>query len=154
MNDVSKESLAERHGHYMRVGDLRKALANPDLSDDAIVLIEHVDDIYYERGRDVVGFSSPPEDGTTGVFPKDYHPEEWPVVLRDGYWGWHMKDHNRKVDSGYYADPKNFPEPHPEHKRRYTDEEIRQAMTKFAPAYCCGVGGKDDKDVFFIHMHY
>ncbi len=142
MNDVSKDSLAERHGHYMRVGDLRKALANPDLSDDAIVLIEHVDDIYYERGRDVAGFSGP------------YRPEEWPVVLRDGYWGWYMKDHNQKVDSGYYADPENFPEPHPEHQRRYTDEEIRQAMTKFAPAHCCGVGGEDDKDVFFIHLHY
>ena len=144
----------ERHGHHMRVGDLRRALANPELSDDAIVLIEHVNDNYYEGGHDISGFSGQLEDGTYGPLPEGSRTEEWPVVLRDGYWAHVMKEHNRKVDSGYYDDRENFPEPHPSHKIKYTDEEIRQAMTKFAPAHCCGVGGKNDKDAFFIHLHY
>lgn len=154
MNDIPMERLIERDGHYMRVGDLRKALANPELSDNAIVLIEHVDDKYYEGGCDIAGLSGELEDGTYGPLPEGSRTSEWPVVLRDGFWGMAMKDHNRKVDSGYYANPEDFPEPHPIHTTKYTDEEIRQVMTKFAPAHCCGVGGKDDKDVFFIHLHY
>lgn len=45
---MSKEDLDNGYEHYLTVGDLKKFLEQHDLPNDAKVLVERVEDAYYE----------------------------------------------------------------------------------------------------------
>lgn len=81
MKETTKEELAAQDGHYMRVCDIREFLARHNPPDDAIVLIEQVEDKYFDGGCDISGYSGQLEDGTHGILPEGSRTSEWPVVL-------------------------------------------------------------------------
>ena len=49
MKKLSREELSNQH-HFLSVGDLKKFLRdNPDLTDDAPVVVERIEDIYFKN---------------------------------------------------------------------------------------------------------
>ena len=48
MNILTKEDLS-KYSDFLSVGQLRKFLADPQIQDDALVMIERVEDVYYEK---------------------------------------------------------------------------------------------------------
>ena len=48
MKTFTKEDLKYLKA-CLSIGDLRKLLANPELPDDGLVMIERVEDVYYEK---------------------------------------------------------------------------------------------------------
>jgi hypothetical protein len=49
MSKLSKEELNQQYGYYLTVGDLKKFLAESNLPDDAKILSQRVEDIYFEK---------------------------------------------------------------------------------------------------------
>lgn len=47
LHKLTKEEIRENYGYYLTVGQLRKAIEN--LPDDANVVVERVEDVYYEK---------------------------------------------------------------------------------------------------------
>ena len=70
MNEQTAEQMSAERNHCLRVGDIRKFLLEHDPPDDSIVLIEQVEDKYFDRGCDISGFSGQLEDGTYGILPE------------------------------------------------------------------------------------
>jgi hypothetical protein len=64
-----------------------------------------------------------------------------------------MIEHNKRVDEGYYANKEDFPNSHPLHSTKYTQEEIDECMVEYHPAWS-PCFHKDDKNLFFIDLHY
>jgi len=48
MNEMSKEELNKKYKNYLTVGKLKKFLEEHELPDNAKVVIERVEDTYYE----------------------------------------------------------------------------------------------------------
>lgn len=75
MNTFTKEHLLEqgKDRHCLTVGELKKFLAEHDMSDDAPVLIQRVEDKYYE-GLDISGMRGP-----NGIIPTGSKASGWKV---------------------------------------------------------------------------
>ena len=48
IKEISKEDL-KQYVCYLTVGELKKCLNESNLKDDALVMIERVEDVYYEK---------------------------------------------------------------------------------------------------------
>ncbi len=46
---LTREELNNSHEHSLTVGDLKRFLEEHDLPDDAKVLVERIEDVYYEK---------------------------------------------------------------------------------------------------------
>lgn len=151
MNKVSVEEV-NKEEHILRVRDLKRIIDKYGLSDDTPVLIERVKDVYFD-GRDISGLHGVLADGTTGPLPEGTRSKDkWPVVLRDSDITHHMREHNEKVRSGYYADRENFPTPHPCHEQIFEENEFDEFRDQFSPAHCCLVD--DGMKAMYIRLHY
>lgn len=151
MNKVSVEEINK--GEYiLRVKDLRRVIDG--LSDDTPVLIERVEDVYFD-GRDISGLHGVLADGTTGPLPEGTRSkDQWPVVLRDSDITRSMLKHNEKVKSGYYADRENFPTPHPIHERIFEESEFDEFRDQFSAAHCCLVDDDGTMEAMYIRLQY
>lgn len=49
MNIIKSEDLINKYEHYLTIGQLREFLNSTDLPNDGLVMIERVEDIYYEN---------------------------------------------------------------------------------------------------------
>lgn len=49
MKEITKEELINNHQHYLTVGELKAFLSKHNLPDDAKVLVQRVEDVYYEK---------------------------------------------------------------------------------------------------------
>jgi hypothetical protein len=49
MREISKEELINSYQDFLTVGDLKKFLQKHNLNDNAKVLIQRVEDVYYEK---------------------------------------------------------------------------------------------------------
>lgn len=129
MTALNKTELQKyKKSGYLTVGNLKKFIEKYNLPDDAIVVVQRIQDVYYEKH----GWS---------VYTK---PSE------ESYW---MKSHNDKVDSGYYADKENFPDEHPIHTLKYTQEEMDSVNSQYHPVWS-PVFYSDDNDILFLDLHY
>lgn len=151
MNAVTLEEISK--GHILRVGDLKRIIEKYDMPDDAPVLIERVEDVYFD-GRDVSGHHGVLEDGTTGPLPEGTRRDKWPVLLMESDISMHMREHNQKVDSGYYLDKKNYKVPPPRHDQHNSEEEINEFKDQFSPAHCATVIPDKPKEALYIRLHY
>ena len=141
MNELTKEDLIRfRDNNHLTVGDLKRMIEKHNLPDNAIVLVERVEDKYFEGGCDISGMSS-----ANGILPEGSRSSEWGVYLVDGENHYYAKKYNEDVANGEWEDKP----PHP----IYTEEQLRLCKDQFVPAWCCGPY-KKEKDIFLIHMHY
>lgn len=127
MEIFSKEELV-KSDLRLTVGDLKRFINENNLSDDAIVVIQRVEDRYYEKCG-------------------------WKVYLKEGYYSKHMREWNEDIESGKYLDKDEFSDLDEEILKPYNEEQIKNSMEQYSPAWCC-VNYKEDKEILFIDLHY
>jgi hypothetical protein len=147
MTPISKEELL-KYKHHLTAGDIKKFIEKHNVPDTALVLIQRVDDHYFEGGVDISGMSS-----TEGILPPGSRSNEWEVYLKRGENWWYADKWNRDVESGEYLDKEKYPNMKPENLKKYTEEEMVKFMERYYPAWCC-VKYSDDDDILFIDIHY
>lgn len=49
ITEITKDELKRRYDHFLTVRDLKEFLNRHDLPDDSKVLIQRVEDVYYEK---------------------------------------------------------------------------------------------------------
>lgn len=127
---LSKEKLLSyRENHFLTVGKLLEFIKENNIPEDALVVSQRVEDIYYET-------------------------HNWGVYLKDGYHSHWMKDMNQKIDEGAFDDKNQFPMVTEEMKKKFTEDEITEAHEQYHPVWC-PVLYKDDKDdILFLDLHY
>ncbi len=123
IEDVSK------YRDFMSVGDLRKFLAeHSELPDDAKVLVQRIEDVYYEK-------------------------HGWGVVLKEGEHYHSAKELNIRMEEEIKR-RKNGEHPKygMEDPAKYIHELDIDLMEQYHPAWCC-VKYKDDNNLY-IDLHY
>lgn len=51
LKEITKEELYEKYKDYLTVGELKEFLSKNNIPNDARVLIQRVEDVYYEKHR-------------------------------------------------------------------------------------------------------
>lgn len=130
MEKISKKDLKKRYKDFMTVGDLKKFIEKYQVPDDAKVLIQRVEDVYYDKHH-------------WGVYlKKDHH------YYSTLYLNKIMKAEIKRRKAG--KKPKYSIKDPSMAIRKPTDDD----KTQYHPAWSC-VGYKDDiKDFLFIDLHY
>ncbi len=129
MEELSKEDLKKYvRGGCLTVGELKEFLNKYQLPSDAIVIIERVEDVYYEK-------------------------HNWDVYLKRGEPFYDAERWNNDIKEGRFLDKHQYPKIKAENLTPYTKEEMKGLMTQYHPAWCC-VRYNDDTDVLFIDLHY
>jgi hypothetical protein len=127
---LSKEKLLSyRDSHYLTVGGLLEFIKNNNIPDDAIVVSQRVEDIYFENHN-------------WGVYKKEGEHANW------------MKDINEKIDSGVYDDKEKFPLMTEEMKKKFSDKDIEDACDQYHPVWCPVLYRDDKNDILFLDLHY
>lgn len=128
MGTMTREELFKRN-HHFTVKDLKKFLAdNPELSDDAVIVVERVEDVYFEK-------------------------HGWSTYQVKGYHWHHHNKWNEDIDSGKYLDKDQYPNMKEEHLIKCTEEDLERSKDQYAPIWCLSKF-KDDHEILFINMHY
>ena len=109
--ELTKEEIFEYHG--LTVGELKKFLTKNNLPDDAPVIVQRVEDVYFNENH-------------------------WGVYLKEGESTWNLRL--------YEASHKDEVSP-------LTEDEIKQSMEQYHPAFACAKY-PDDNDILFIDLHY
>ncbi len=148
MNKITKEELLNSTAHGLTMKDLRRFINNnPQISDDAPVMVERVEDKYF-NGVDISGMQ-----GDSGVLPKGSKSEGWKVLLVEGYGYWNASQfndkmykeiENRKLGKGEYSEKLNPKEAIVE----LTDDLKEQ----FFPSFC--ITKSTDDRLVYIYNHY
>jgi hypothetical protein len=127
---IELESLEKgEYNHYCTVGDLRKFLNEIQLPDEGKVLVQRIEDSYYNTGG-------------------------WGVVLKKGEFYHHAKETNRKIESGEFYNKKEYPKLTDEKIKSMfsSDEDLKFLMEQYHPAWC-PVKYKDDNNLY-LDLHY
>lgn len=123
------ELLSYRNSHYLTVGRLLEFIKENNISENAIVVSQRIEDIYFQTHH-------------WGVYTKEGEHTRW------------MRDMNEKIDSGFFEDKEKFPLFTEEMKKKFTEEDIAGSLDQYHPVWC-PVSYKDDKDdVLFLDLHY
>lgn len=127
---LSKEELLSyRSNHYLTVGRLLEFIKEHNISEDAIVVSQRIEDIYFDNHH-------------WGVYTKEGDHTRW------------MKDMNQKIDAGVFDDKEKYPLITEEMKKKFSDDDIADACDQYHPVWC-PVLYKDDKDdILFLDLHY
>ena len=129
LRELTKEELkGYSKSGYLTVGELKRFLNEHELSDNAIVAIQRIEDVYYEK-------------------------HNWGVYLKRGEHTFNVEQWNRDIESGKFLDKEKYPNMKEETLVPATEEEIKKTMEQYHPAWCC-VNYKEDKDILFIDLHY
>jgi hypothetical protein len=154
MNKINKKDLYRYTGNgFLTVGRLKEFLEKHNLPDDAPVIVERVEDRYYE-GNDISGMPGC-TDTEDGIYPPGSKSSGWGVYLKKGD-PYHnvetinirMKDEIRRRKSG---EPGEFPGI--EDPEKHIQELSDDLKTQYHPVWC-PVFYKDDPDVLFLDLHY
>lgn len=131
MNKIEKTDLEKYRKSYLTVGRLRKLLDNSDLEDDALVMIERVEDVYFEEH-------------SWKVYPKDSNLCEW------------IREVNRKMQDDIggreRGEVSRFPDLDDPSKHITTEEELKDYQNQYHPAFSAFMY-TDEKELF-INLHY
>lgn len=129
LRELSKEELKKyADGHYLTVGRLKEFLNEHRLPDDAIVVVQRVEDVYYEK-------------------------HHWGSYLKRGEHTFNAEQWNKDIESGKFLDKEQYPKMKEENLIPYTEDEIKKTMEQYHPVWCC-VRYEDDKDILFLDLHY
>ena len=127
MREITKEELTKRF-HGLTVGELKEFLLEHNIPDNAVVVTQRVEDVYYEK-------------------------HNWGCYLKEGEHSFNLKRWNEDIDSGKYLNKEEYPNMNEENLLKATSEEIKNSMEKYTIASSC-VFYKEDPDILFIDLHY
>jgi hypothetical protein len=128
MRKLSRKELFDMN-HYLTVGDLKKFLRdNPDITDDAPVVVERIQDIYFK-------------DNGWGVYLKEGDSYYWKSKLNED-----MKEEIERRKRG------EEPEYSMEDPSLYIEEPSEKDMNQYIPTWCCVK--YPNENILFIDLHY
>ena len=127
--ELSKEDLKKyANGHHLTVARLKDFLNEHNLPDDAIVVVQRIEEVYYEK-------------------------HHWGSYLKKGEHTFHAEQWNRDIESGKFLDKEQFPNMREEILIPFTEEQIKESMEQYHPVWSC-VRYNDDSDILFLDLHY
>jgi len=130
----TKEEILEYPTKYMycTVGDLKKHIEKHNIPDDAPVVVQRVEDVYYDK-------------------------HGWKTYLKKGEHYWNTVHFNENMaeeilrrergEEPHYSmeDPSKFINSDPDF--------LEQMMEQYSPVWCA-VYYKDDENILFLDLHY
>jgi hypothetical protein len=126
LRELTKEELNHyKNSGYLTVGDLKKFLIENNLPDDAIVVTQRIEDIYFKNNKS--------------------------VYLKKGDEYYYAEQFNKDIKSGEYK--KEHPNVLNRYIKPKTKKELKETMEQYYPVWCC-VSYKDDNDILFFDSHY
>ena len=138
---------------FMTVGDLKKFIEENNIPDEAPVIVERIEDSYYE-GQDISGMSGC-ESCPDGIYPPGSKSEGWGVYLKEGdsyHWTKTMNIRMKEeVTRRKIGEPGKFPkvENPLDHIVELDDTLKNQYHPVWSPVFY-----KDDPDILFLDLHY
>lgn len=114
-----------RYKDYLTVGRLKEMIK--DMPDDGLVLVQRIEDFYYENNK-------------------------WGVILKEGedyHWG---KSFNEDLSTGKYADTDQYPN-FDKNTSPISEEDLELSKEQYHPAWC-GVRYADDPKNLYLDLHY
>ena len=149
MNKYTKEELIEAKFQGLTMGDLAEFVyKNPQIPRDAKVLVERIQDVYFE-GVDISGMNS-----AKGILPKGSKSEGWKVLPVKGENYYNTKNFN-EVMIQEVEDRKNGKEsqyPKIDNPNDYIIELSDDCKEQFFPAWC--ISKENDDSIVYIFNHY
>lgn len=112
--------------HYCDVGTLLDFIAKHKLPRDAKVLLQRVEDKYFEN-------------------------HNWGVVRKEGQFYNEAIDRNKKIDAGYF-NKEDFPKLEDPEVLRASAEDLEELKEQYYPTWC-PVKYKDDNNLY-LDAHY
>ena len=154
MNKLKKEDLRKyTNNGCLTVGDLKKFIETYNLPDDAPVMVQRIEDRYYE-GNDISGMSGC-KDTDDGLFPPGSKSEGWGVYLKEGDSYYSIKNMNIRMEEEIVrrknGEPGKFHEI--EDPEKYLIELNDELKDQYHPVWS-PVFYKDDSDILFLDLHY
>ena len=98
------------------------------MPDDGLVLVQRIEDFYYENNH-------------------------WGVILKEGEQHYAAKKFNEDLASGKYGDKEKYPRATPEEWKPISEEDLELLKEQYHPAWCV-VKYKDDPDNLYLDLHY
>jgi hypothetical protein len=127
LKEITKKELKES-AFCLTVGRLKEFLDEHNLPDDAIVVVQRIKDVYFEK-------------------------HGWGVYLKEGDETYRFEQHNEDIKSGKYLDKEKYPNVTKKNLKPFSKKQIKETMNQYHPAWSC-VKYKDDDNVLFIDSHY
>lgn len=129
---LTEKEIKEGYSYYLTVGQLKKDIEKYGISDDANVMVQRVEDVYYN---------------THG----------WGVLLKKGEHYYNALEHNKKMREEIArrerGEEPEYPGIEDPSKHICEDEKILDEISEqYHPAWC--VVGYGDKDFLFLDLHY
>lgn len=123
------KDLKGNYEYYLTIGKLRKFLQeHPELPDDALVLSQRVEDVYYEQ-------------------------HGWGVVLKEGDHYNTVKTHNIRMEEEIYRRKNGeHPKYDIEDPSQYIQELTDDLKDQYHPVFSC-TKYKDDENLY-LYLHY
>lgn len=127
----------------LSVGELKKWIEEHNVSDDAIILMQRIEDRYF-----------------SGVHKNDqdeivHKSAGWKTIKKGGYWYQRLLKHNKKIDSGEFLDKEKYPLLIESELKKYSQEDLDKVMEEY---YQCQspVGYSDEGDGKYLYLdaHY
>lgn len=153
MKEIKLEDLS-KYEHNLTVKRLRKILE--ELPDDGKVLVQRVEDRYYE-GNDISGMMGRLPDGSMCILPPGSKSEGWGVVLKEGEAYYNAKRLNENMREELYRRAEGLPPEYPgiENPEEfiYTEKQLEKLKEQYTPAWGYARYSDDDKNLY-IDLHY
>lgn len=129
---LTEKEVKEKFEHHLTVGDLKKSIELYNIPDEAKVVIQRIEDVYFKR-------------------------HGWGVMLKEGehyhntiQMNKNMREEIARRERGEEPDYSKIEDPN---QFILEDENIlRELKEQYIPAWC--VVGYEDKDFLFIDLHY
>jgi len=128
MREITKQELLDGYQHYMTVSDLKKFIDEHHIPDDARVLVQRVEDEYYNNCG-------------------------WGVYLKEGEACRSCRQWNKDIKDEKYLNARPKLKEIKDELKPFTEQDIKEAMEQYHPAWSCAFY-KDDEDILFIDLHY
>jgi hypothetical protein len=128
-NVLTKDQMDKHEGiPYLTVGEIKKFIKDHDLPDNSKVLIERVEDFYYDENN-------------------------WSVYPKNGYLYYSHDSTNKRMREEIERRANGEePEYEMENPEDYIYESDDLDKSQYTPAFCCVKFEEDD--ILFINLHY
>lgn len=109
----------------LTIGKLKEWIKKFDLSDDTIIVLQRIEDVYFEK-------------------------HGWQTIKREGYWSSYARRWNKDIDEGKYLDKEKYPLMKPENLVKVPEEDIEKSKLEY---FTCQSPVFYDKEFLYLDGH-
>jgi hypothetical protein len=103
-------------------------MINPNLKDDSIILVQRVEDFYYENNN-------------------------WKTYNKESEFCHNARNWNSGVISGKFSNKDEYPLLTEDNLKLISEEEINKMKSKYNPIWS-PINYRDDQEILFLDLHY